>query len=66
MAEACENLISCPFFKEFKGNAEVVKNRWIKMFCEDKNKSEHCERKKTKRATGIAPPASMAPTGKIL
>jgi hypothetical protein len=66
MSEPCENLSSCPFFKEFKGNPDVVKNRWIKLFCEDKSKSEHCERKKLKKATGKAPPASMAPTGRIL
>jgi hypothetical protein len=66
MSEPCENLSGCSFFKDFKGNPESVKNRWIKLYCEDKAISESCERKKSKKATGKAPPANMAPTGRLL
>jgi hypothetical protein len=63
--EKCENLSSCGFFLNYKGNSEVVKNGWIRMFCEDAEKSETCERKKQKKA-GNPPPDNMAPTGKML
>jgi hypothetical protein len=66
MPEMCENLMSCNFFKDFKGNTEVVKNGWIRLFCEDKEKSEHCQRKQLKKKTGTPPPLNMSPTGKML
>ncbi len=64
--EKCELLDTCGFFKNFKGNSEVVKQGWIKMFCEDKNKSERCARKKYREQHGVAPVDNMSPTGKML
>jgi hypothetical protein len=66
MEETCENLAKCGFFVNFKSNTEVVKNSWVRLYCESKAKSENCERKKIKRQTGKPPADNMAPTGKIL
>jgi len=66
MSEQCELLDKCGFFLNFKGNNEVIKNGWIRSFCESKEKSEKCERKKIRKATGKPPVDNMAPTGKLL
>ncbi len=66
MSQCCQNLEICGFFTNYKGNSEVVKNGWIRMFCENLEKSESCERKKFKQRIGQAPPDNMAPTGKFL
>ncbi len=64
--ENCENLAKCAFFIEFKGNPEVIKKGWIRMFCEDQNKSELCLRKQYKKQHGIPPATNMSPTGNFL
>lgn len=66
MAESCELLEKCGFFKNFKGNSEVVKNGWIRMYCSDKIKSETCKRKEIRKTTGKPPEDNMAPTGKLI
>jgi hypothetical protein len=66
MLESCENLYGCSFFQDFQGNSDVVKQGWIKMFCEDNAKSEKCKRKQLKRDTGKPPPPNMSPTGTML
>lgn len=66
MIENCELLDRCGFFKSFKGNSEVMKNNWIKMFCEDKVSSETCARKKVRTQTGMPPADNMSPSGKLL
>ncbi len=66
MAEKCELLNTCGFFINFKGNSEALSKGWIRMFCEDKKKSEKCERKKIRKQTGKPPADNMAPTGKML
>jgi hypothetical protein len=43
-----------------------VKNGWIRLYCQDKEKSETCERKKYGKANGKPAPVNMAPTGKML
>jgi len=66
MSENCELLTKCGFFSNFKGNTEVVKQGWIRMFCEDQEKSERCERKKIRKMTGKPPEDNMAPTGQMI
>jgi hypothetical protein len=66
MTGVCENLVTCGFFNNFKGNSETVKRGWIAFFCENIGNSEICERKKIKRETGKPPADNMAPTGKLL
>jgi hypothetical protein len=66
MTEKCELLEKCGFFLNFKANTEVVKQGWIRNFCESQEKSERCERKKIRKQTGKPPADNMAPTGKKL
>jgi hypothetical protein len=66
MAESCANIEKCGFFLNYKGNTEVVKAGWATLYCLDKGRSDTCERKKLKAATGKAPPDNMTPTGRML
>jgi hypothetical protein len=64
--EKCELLEKCGFFQNFKGNSEVMKNSWVRMFCEEKSVSDTCARKKMRAETGKPPADNMSPTGKII
>jgi hypothetical protein len=66
MEGQCEFLEKCRFLINYKGNSEVVKEGWIRLFCESREKSENCERKKIRKRTGQPPVDNMAPTGKLL
>jgi hypothetical protein len=66
MAEKCELLEKCGFFLNFKGNNETVINGWIRLYCESREKSETCERKKIRKATGKPPADNLSPTGRLL
>jgi len=66
MSEKCELLDKCGFFLNYKGNTEVVKRGWISMFCETREQSEQCARKKMRKLTGTPPVDNMTPTGKLL
>jgi hypothetical protein len=66
MSTKCENLEKCGFFLNFKGNAEVIKQGWIRMYCESLEKSENCKRKQIKKETGNSPVDNLSPTGKLL
>lgn len=66
MPKKCELLDKCGFFLNFIGDSEVLQQGWIKMYCEDKEKSEKCERKKIREKTGAPPADNMVPTGKML
>ena len=66
MQEKCELLEKCGFFNNYRGNSEVVKQGWISMFCESKEKSMKCERKKIRMQTGKPPADNMTPTGQVL
>ena len=66
MKEKCELLEKCGFFLNYKANTEAVIKSWISMYCDDKEKSEKCERKKIRKQTGKPPADNMTPTGKLL
>lgn len=66
MSEKCEHLEKCGFFINFQGNTDTIVNGWIAMYCDSKEKSESCERKKIKNQTGKPPADNMAPTGRML
>jgi len=66
MLEKCPFLEKCGFFINFKGNSEVIKNGWVNLYCNDKGKSERCERKKIRQQTGKPPADNMAPNGQML
>ena len=66
MSEPCEFLDKCGFFLNYRGNTEVVKQGWIRLFCEDQVKSEQSARKKVRKQTGQPPADNMSPTGDLL
>jgi hypothetical protein len=66
MAEQCEFLDKCGFFLNYSGSTEVIKQGWVRMYCEDKEKSKQCERRKIREQTGQPPADNMCPTGKLL
>jgi hypothetical protein len=66
MEQNCELLEKCGFFINFKGNSEVIRQGWVRMFCQSQEKSERCQRKKIRRETGSPPPDNMAPTGDVI
>ena len=63
MDDCCENLEKCGFFNNLKSNTEVIKQGWVRMYCQSKEKSERCARKKIKRYTGVSPADNISPTG---
>lgn len=66
MPDKCELLETCGFFLNFKSHTEVIKQRWIKLYCENLDTSDACERKKIRNQTGLPPEDNMAPTGKLM
>jgi hypothetical protein len=66
MDEQCELLEKCGFFNTFKGNPQVVKEGWIRLYCSSLAKSEECVRKKIRYETGSPPADNMAPNGMIV
>lgn len=66
MNDKCEFLDSCGFFKHFTSNLEVNKQGWIKLYCENRENSELCERRKIRIATGFPPVENMTPIGSFI
>jgi len=64
--EPCEFLETCPFFKKYSGNLEVIKEGWINLYCKNKAKSEQCARKRYRKEKGVPPPENMTPIGTFL
>ncbi len=64
--ETCDKLEVCGFFKEYQGNAEVVKEAWIISFCKNVENSSLCKRKEYYDTHGVAPAINMSPTGRYL
>jgi len=66
VSEPCEFLDKCGFFLNYRGNTEVVKQGWIRLFCADQAQSDECARKKVRKQTGQPPADNMSPTGDLL
>jgi hypothetical protein len=66
MPDNCEYLDKCGFFLNYRGNTEVIKQGWVRMYCESLEKSKQCERRKIREQTGQPPADNMSPTGKLL
>jgi methyl-accepting chemotaxis protein len=64
--EPCEFLETCPFFKKYHGNLEVIKAGWINLYCKNKAKSEECARKRFRKEKGTPPPDNMTPIGTFI
>jgi len=66
MPDNCEYLDKCGFFLNYRGNTEVIKQGWVRMYCESEDKSKQCARRKVREQTGQPPADNMCPTGKLL
>ena len=66
MNQPCELLQKCGFFMNYQDDSEVVKQGWIRIYCESVEKSEKCQRKKIRNQTGKPPSDNLSPTGKYL
>ncbi|OFW61867.1 MAG: hypothetical protein A2133_02640 [Actinobacteria bacterium RBG_16_64_13] len=66
MPDTCEFLDKCRFFSNYKDNAEVIKQGWVKQYCEDTAKSTQCERRKIRERTGVPPVDNITPQGWLL
>ena len=66
MTQECEFVNQCGFYANFSSNTQVIKESWIKLYCESKEVSELCERKIIRHRTGSPPVDNMSPTGKLL
>ena len=64
--DKCEFIDKCGFFLNYQGNSDFARNGWIKLFCENLEWSEECERKKYRESTGKPPADNMAPNGSML
>jgi hypothetical protein len=66
MESNCELLEKCGFFNKYKANSGVIRQGWIRMYCQSHEKSDKCKRKQIRRETGTPPPDNMAPTGDMM
>ena len=66
MNQQCEMLENCPFFKNYQGSYQVIKEGWIALYCFDLKKSELCQRKIYRKSKGTPPPDNLAPTGRMI
>lgn len=64
--ESCKFLTECGFFNNFQGYPEVIKEGWIRMYCNNMEKSETCSRKIYRLEHGTPPVENMSPTGKFI
>lgn len=64
--ESCQFLPMCAFFNNFRGYPEVIKEGWIRMYCNDLEQSNSCARKKFLMTNGCPPPENMSPTGRFI
>ncbi len=62
----CEKLPKCGFFNVYYKNNPAIAQSIIKIYCNDFDKSEACERKIYSKKHGNPPEDNMSPTGKIL
>lgn len=66
MSDKCDLLDKCGFFMNYTSHLEVLKKKWIALYCENSVNSEFCERKKYRNTHGTPPGDNMAPTGTLL
>ncbi len=64
--QPCELRDRCSFFKNVSSSTNDIMSTWAKMFCNSKEKSERCKRKKYFLETGTQPVPEMTPTGKMI
>lgn len=67
MSDDCEcgNLPMCGFFKKYSNSNKAACQGFIKLYCRGE-KRDDCERKKYRKANGVAPPDEMMPSGAMM
>lgn len=64
MAEECENLKNCGFFKEHSGVSDLACTWYVREYCNGP-RQDQCKRKSYKKEHGVPPSDDMLPNGQI-
>ena len=65
VAQECELLEECGFFKKYKDTKELVCQGYIQKYCKSE-KQDECKRKEYRKQHGTAPPDDMMPSGHMV
>lgn len=65
MAQECELLSTCGFFKKYQASQNLACQGFIKVYCRGP-KIDQCKRKEYRRVHGQPPSDDMMPTGQMM
>jgi hypothetical protein len=65
MADECELLSVCGFFKKYQNTKELACRGFIAQYCKG-DKMDQCKRKAFRKEHGVPPEDDMMPTGQIV
>ena len=65
MAQECELLAQCGFFKKYNTTKQLACRGFIAQYCKGAQMNQ-CKRKEFRRKNGIAPSDDMMPTGQMM
>ena len=65
MAQECDSLPKCGFFKKYDSANNLACRGFIAQYCKG-SKMDQCKRKDYKKAHGTPPPDDMMPSGQMI
>ncbi|HBF88699.1 MAG TPA: hypothetical protein DDX39_08665 [Bacteroidales bacterium] len=65
MANECNLLATCGFFKKYQSSKELVCKGFISMYCKGGKQSE-CKRMEYRKKNGVPPVDDMMPSGQFI
>ncbi len=65
MAQECELLAKCGFFKKYQSSKAAACQGFIARYCKG-DKMNECKRKQYRLEHGMAPPDDMMPSGQMI
>jgi len=65
MAQECESLPKCGFFKKYEATKDLACKGFINMFCKGP-KMDQCKRKEYRQKNGKPPSDDMMPSGQTI
>lgn len=65
MAQECELLDRCGFFKKYQGTKELACKGFINQYCKGP-KMDQCKRKEYSEKHGVLPSDDMLPSGQMI
>jgi hypothetical protein len=65
VAQTCENLDKCGFFKQHGGENDLACKWYIREYCNGSKQAE-CKRKQYKQENGTPPADDMLPSGQAI